>query len=178
MTLVATLSGLILLALCGGLYLMSRLSCGYEVTDGSVYFRSFNNLNWKVEKTIIQEADATHIHTIRNSGGHYGADNVSVFFEDTIITAADVGSFEVIDWRRQYSRDNRHVYWKSIRVSDAPNRFVILGGGYAKDGDHVYYHRSIVAGADPDSFAVTEPSSGTAQDDTHQYRLGESVGKK
>ena len=152
--------------------LVGKLSPGYEVTNGSVYFRQFNNLNWKTERREVVGANADSFQGMRSSGGKYGSDDKHVYFENTLITNGDPQTFRVLDWRNELSRDAQRVYWKSIELSDDPEHFEILDGGYSRDAHHVYYASHIVEGADPDSFVVTAAATSAAKDKDHQYEMG------
>ena len=156
----------------GGCLLLSSASSGYEVTDGQVYFRSFDDLHWKVERREVAGADPARMRTISGCGGLYGTDETNVYYEGVSLTAVDAATFEVIDWRNGYSRDARRVYWHSMQVSDDPSTFQVLGGSYSRDAHRVYYTKNVLEGADVDSFVVTNEATGEATDKTHRYRLG------
>ena len=163
----------LVLATCSGtLYLISRMWPGYEVTNNRVYFRSFNNLNWKIERREVQKADPKTIRSVRSSGGLYAKDKECVFVEGSRIGNADPESFRVLDWRQKYSRDKSFVYWHSVQMSDDPDHLEILGAGYARDRKQVYYNSSIVEGADVNSFSVTSITMGRAEDKDRKYNLG------
>ena len=152
--------------------LISRVSSGYEVVDGKAYYRYFDNLTWKVERREISAADPLTLKTLRRSGGLYGADRDSVFFEGTALSSANPESFQVLDWRENFSRDDKHAYWKSIRFSDRPDDLQLLTRGYSKDSQHVYYGSSVVEQADPDSFVVDGTSTSHAHDKNHRFNMG------
>ncbi|MEO1527941.1 MAG: DKNYY domain-containing protein [Planctomycetota bacterium] len=164
-----------ILAIAGVFLLVSRLMPGYEVADGTVYFRSFNNMNWKVERREVKKADSVSIRKIGGSGGLYGKDDSFVFFEEIWIKDADAESFHVLDWRRNFSCDKNWVYWQSIRLSDDPDHFEILQGGYSRDRNYVYHASSAIEGADPDSFVVTSETMGRGRDANREYNLGRPV---
>ena len=152
-------------------WLISRVSSGYEVADGRVYYRSFNNLTWKVERKEVTEADADSLKTIRRSGGLYAADKQNVFFEGISISKADPSTFEVLDWRGNYSRDAEHGYRASIPFSDDPKNLELLTRSYARDGQHVYFGSKAIEGADPESFVVDDEVSRKAHDKNYRYNM-------
>lgn len=164
-----------LFVFAGLFVLISRWMPGYEVREGRVYFRSFNNMNWKVERKEVKEADPNSIQTLRGSGGLYATDNETAFFDGIWIKDADVASYCVLDWRKQFSRDQNWVYWTSIRLSNDPDHFEILEGGYSRDRENVYYSSSAIEGADPKSFIVTSATMGRGRDQFREYNLGRPV---
>jgi len=151
---------------------LSNLTSGYEVDNGTVYYRSFNNLNWKVERREVIDAHPETIATFANAGGRYGTDNTSVYYHETQIIDADPQSFQVLDWRGNFSRDANRVYWKSIRITSDPENFQILSRGYSKDTEHVYYYSKIVEDADPTTFVVTGTTTSHARDKNQEYNTG------
>ena len=153
-------------------WLIRSLSPGYEVTDGRVFFRSFDNMKWQVERVEVLNADPSGIRTIRGSGGLYGADENRVFFEGREIEEADPNSFQILDWRESFSRDAQHVFCDTRRISDDAENFVVLTRGYAKDSHHVYYAAKTVEDADPDTFVVTGTATSHARDKNHQFNMG------
>ena len=159
----------------GILSLFSRMMPGYEVSNGKVFFRSFNNMNWKVERREVEKADPKTLRKVGRSGGLYGKDDRNVFFEGIWIKDADLETFRVLDWRNEFSRDKNWVYWKSIRLSDDPEHFEILAGGYSRDRENVYYASSAIEGADPNSFVVTIETMGRGRDKNREYNLGRPV---
>ena len=166
-------SGVICIVMMAGfVFLISRLSPGYEVHGESVYFRSFSNVNFKIERREVKDADPDSIRSIRFSGGKYAKDKDRAFFEGISITDADVESFRVLDWRKQFSRDKTRVYWASLEVSKDPEHFEILGAGYSRDRENVYNGSRPIEGADPNSFVVTDATTFRAKDKHHRYNLG------
>ena len=174
---VAKICGLVgvLIAILASL-LVSRLKSGYEVGCRRVFFRTFNNLNWQVDRTEVVGAIPDSFQTIAGSGGKYGSDGSQVFFESTSISNADSDTFHVLDWRRELSRDVQNIYWKSILLSRDPDNFEILERGYSKDSSHVYYASWVVENADPNTFVVTGKATSTAKDKNHNYDMGRLKG--
>lgn len=162
----------VLLAIVSVWFLFSSLSSGYEVSGGEVFFRSFSNVNWKVERKKVDGADPKSIRTVRRSGGLYASDGKSVFYEGNSITDADPETFKVLDWRECYSADSQKVFYGCFVVSSDPANFQILSRGYSKDLDNVYYGRSVVEGADPKSFVVTGTVTSEAKDKNRKYDMG------
>jgi len=164
-----------LLSVCCGILLISRLSSGYEATGNVVLFRSFNNLNWKIERRLVKGADSGTIQTLRRSGGLYATDGTSVFFEGNPLTAADPATFRVLDWRHGFSNDAKYGYWKSSRISDDAAHFEPLAASYSKDSHNVYHCGRVVVGADPATFAVINKATSHARDQAHEYNLGRRI---
>ena len=156
-------------------WLLSSVSNGYEVDEGKVYFRSFNNQTWKIDRRQVDGANADTIKAIGSSGGLYATDGKTVFFQETSITAADPNTFRILNWREELSRDANHVYWKSQSISDDPDNFKILTRGYSKDSKHVYYASWIVEEADPATFVVTGTVTSQAHDANHQFNMGRKI---
>ncbi len=167
----------VVLCVCSGVlyYAFSSVSSGYEVAGGTVYYRSFNNLNWQTERKEVPEANAATMQTLVGSGGLYGSDGTTVFFQGTSISDADPDTFKVLDWREEYSRDKNRAYWKTIAVSDSPDSFQILGANYSKDNSQVYYCAKPIEGADPASFRLTDKVTGRAEDENYEYKLGRKI---
>ena len=169
----ATITGLLVFLIATVVWLLSsELFSGYEVTNGKVYFRTFNNLSWRIDRREVVGADPSNFKPVAKSGGIFGSDGNQVFFENTSISNAEANSFRVLDWREELSRDSRNVYWKSIQISNDVDNFQILGRGYSRDSTHVYYASQIVEGADPDTFVVTGKATSAAKDKNHEYDMG------
>lgn len=168
----ALLAIVLSIALC---VIWFKSNSGYRVRDSKVYFRSFDNMQWQFQSKEVRGADPKTIRTLPRSGDLYGADNKRVFFGEVSLTNADPGSFLVVDWRQEYSRDANQIYWKSIPVTDDVEHWQILSRGYSKDRDHVYYGKTIVEGADPASFVVTGEVTSHAQDKNHSYNMGRRI---
>ncbi|AFY40145.1 hypothetical protein Lepto7376_4007 [[Leptolyngbya] sp. PCC 7376] len=152
-----------------------KSNSGYKVSDGKVYFRAFDNMQWQFKSKEVRGADPNTIRTIPWSGDLYGSDGKRVFFGEVQLTSADPKSFVVEDWRQEFSRDANQIYWKSIPVTEDVEHWQILSRGYSKDRDNVYYLRNIVEGADPESFVVTGEVTSHAEDKNHSYNMGRRI---
>ncbi|MBT9314024.1 DKNYY domain-containing protein [Leptothoe spongobia] len=152
-----------------------KSNSGYRVRNGKVYFRTFDNLHWQFQSKEVQGANPTTIRTIPRSGNQYGTDNQGVFFGDVQLMNADPGSFFVLDWRQEYSRDADQIYWKSIPITDDVEHWEVLSQGYSKDRTHIYYGKTVVEGADPASFVVTGEGTSHAKDKNHSYNMGRRI---
>ncbi|MEP3480601.1 MAG: DKNYY domain-containing protein [Fuerstiella sp.] len=157
MMLAAAACAFALLIAVGVWFTISRASDGYEISDGKVHYRTFDNVNWKVVRREVDGADPQTFSTVSGSRGKYGSDQHQVYFHEIWLSHADPSSFQVLDWRQKFSRDANHIYWKSILLSDDVENFQILSRGYSKDSRHVYHASQVVEGADPKTFIVTEP---------------------
>lgn len=164
-----------LLVVASFLFLVTKLQSGYEIQNGVVLFRSFNNLNWKIERKEVADADPNHLKTLRRSGGLYASDGVKVFHEASVISGADPSTFRVLDWRGGYGRDAEQVFWATIPMSRDPENFKILGAGYSLDSKFVYNGSKPIEGADPESFEVVDPVVFEARDKNHRYNLGRII---
>lgn len=167
-------AGLFVLAICVWTFI-SSLSSGYEITRGKVAFRSFNNMNWRVERREVQNADAESFETVSRSGGLYAKDANGVYFEGTSLSNADPSTFQVLDWRGKYSRDAHQAYWSSIPFTNDPDNLELLTRSYSRDSNNVYYASKVVEGADPASFVVDGTSTSHAHDKNHRYNMGRRV---
>lgn len=156
-------------------WLISSLSSGYEITDGRVYFRSYNNVTWKVERKEVKGANAAKLKTIRRSGGLYATDGARVYFEGIVLSNAAPESFQVLDWRGQYSCDSQKAYWTSIPFSDDPENLEVLSRSYTRDRTNVYFASKTIEGADPTSFVVDDEVIRKAHDKNHRYTMGRRV---
>ena len=149
--------------------LVSWLGTGYDNDGQQVVFRTFDNAIWRVVRREVEGADPKTFRAIPRSGGKYGLDGEKAFFTMYEIEGADVDTFEVLDWRKKFSRDKTHAYYGRLRVSDAPAGFQVLTQGYSKDDRHVYYLQHVVEGADPATFVVTSEVTSLAKDQHGSY---------
>ncbi len=156
---------------------LHQLGPGYSVKRGGVSFYHFDNTDWKRKVKPLPEADPKTFRRVRASGGRYGKDAHQVFFETTDIRGADPASFQVLDWRATYSRDQHRVYWASIAISKDPEHFEILSNAYARDQTHVYFGARSIPGADPVSFEVTDITTGKGRDQYREYVHGRPQSK-
>ncbi|MEK7595012.1 MAG: DKNYY domain-containing protein [Patescibacteria group bacterium] len=113
----------------------------------------------------IHEANVGSIKVMQRS--LLAKDNNFVYYNGKIVSHLDALTFEELDGG--YYRDARSIYTRNFNV--LPNSdsctFELIGyktqyewSGYAKDKNQVYYHDSIVEGADPSTFQAKEPESG------------------
>ena len=87
---------------------------------------------------------------------HY-KDKDSVYYNFGKINYADLNTFEVMkDGKRpaKYSKDKEHVYFGWEQTDADAKSFVVLGNGYYKDKNFVYYENEKIDGVDAKSFEV------------------------
>ncbi|WP_163989128.1 DKNYY domain-containing protein [Pyxidicoccus caerfyrddinensis] len=96
----------------------------------------------------LVDADATSFVFLAGSdrpfGAAYGRDARSVFFGESRIDGADAPTFVVVDPAAGLSRDAARVYQRTEPLPVQPanvERFRVLAGPYATDGDLVYLSR-------------------------------------
>lgn len=73
-----------------------------------------------------------------------------------------------------YSTDTRHAV--RLRGCKNPAAFSLLSGGYATDGEKVFYYQSVVKRADPKTFVALGDNSG--EDSRYIFHSGIIVSKK
>ena len=88
-----------------------------------------------------------------------------------------------------YAKDDKNVYMEGRKIQKAnPDSFRIINRGYSTDGNHIFFHRYIVEGADLNSFeilpTVSYPQSPDpilnsvwAKDKTRYFCFGHEDGK-
>ncbi|MGL6073536.1 MAG: DKNYY domain-containing protein [Fimbriiglobus sp.] len=142
---------------------------------------------------IIKEADATsfevlddgecvrehhnsfgdHVRTDRSLAG-FAADEKNVFHyvmtigKPCILKKAHRKSFEVLGYG--FGRDQQNVYFEKSRLqgADAPT-FEVIPPHWGKDKKSVYYGETRLPSADPQSFVVLSSHDYLAEDATHYY---------
>lgn len=108
--------------------------------------------SWQIDK-----ADAA---TFELLGGGFAKDQYHAFHHSSLIQEADIATFTTKTFtdpkgtKQVYGIDKKHVYYHPFVVSDDPKNFVILGGGYSKDAQHVYFEQFKIAEADLTTFHI------------------------
>jgi hypothetical protein len=142
---------------------------------------------------IIKEADATsfevlddgecvqvyhngfgdHVHTYRSQAG-FAADERNVFHyvmtigKPCILKKANRKSFQVLG--SGFGRDQQNVYFEKTRLKGAhAPTFQVLPPLWGKDKNNVYYAETRLPGADPESFVVLSSHDYLAMDAAHYY---------
>ncbi len=91
-----------------------------------------------------------------------------VYYDSSPLPDVDAESFQILyqpmaDW--PIFKDKNHVYdfdFNPVQGADL-DTYVVLGQGYAKDKNHVYFMGQPLEGADPESFMIV------ARDNEHVY---------
>lgn len=98
--------------------------------------RGADPASFQVLRPPIQAADPCA--TLR---AEYGRDRHHVFHQWKRIPGADPQTYRFLD--EHYARDKTAVYSRARRLSTRPDRFHVLQGGYASDGQY-HFHQDIV----------------------------------
>ena len=121
----------------------------------------------------------------------FAKDSNYIFEQEKIILSdAEADSFMILD-DHDYGRDNNHIYYLShlqpFAIKDIdPESFEILGGGFLRDKNHIYFthqYKSIekLEHVDITSFEVThydDSTNSNANDKNHYYYDEKIVGNK
>lgn len=98
---------------------------------------------------------------------------------DSVVSEADVESFELLPDSLVWARDDDSVFFAGDLVRSAdPSTFSPFeeNPAWGRDKETVYYGRSVVEGADPGTFELLgSGADGWARDVEHIYRNGERV---
>jgi hypothetical protein len=175
-------------------------SYGRRITKGDV--NSFQVLNELYAKDknhcyylggIIKGADAASFHVLdageclfefRNAfGDHvftrhghqgYAADAKQVFYyvqtidKPCVVGKADLASFQVLGCG--YARDEQNVYYDTLRLKDADSRsFEVIPPLWGRDKKRVFYQGSHLSGADPQTFEILASHNYLSKDASHYY---------
>jgi len=133
----------------------------YYIEDNAVYFYNRE----------VVGADPSSFQKIEN--GHYWAkDKNNVYLSGRVQANLDPSTIKVHSNTYVSDRSKVWVYGDTFPVkveeTDAdPDTFAVVGYGYGKDRNNVYYGSSIVSGADVESFTYVE--SGYAKDKNNVY---------
>ncbi len=107
---------------------------GYEVKDGQVYYKDWNEARGTLER-VISEADAQTFEILGND--EYARDKNYVFYHGQIVSGADPGSFIPIEGLFAVDKDRAYYSGDSITGSSSQD-FKVLGGSYSADYKDVY----------------------------------------
>lgn len=140
-------------------YFLSRNGNGYfKVKDADCH--TFRPLTKDFQYSTDMAADTFNVffetkkvnginrQQMRYVGAYYTADNNNVYYKDTIVSGADVNSFETLSQKKMqsykllYGKDREHVFYKSYLLPNLnPINARVFDGvdDYVSDGDHVYY---------------------------------------
>lgn len=163
-------------------------------------FKLLKNSAYAIDKNkvyyfddVVSNADPKTFDPINETS--YAKDKTNVYFLDKAVDEpVDVLSFKVLDSDAGISRDKNFIYLdgrysagKKIiyKIKEADSlSFTILGRGYCKDKQHVFYTSqypyALITDVDAASFVVTnfdQKSKSEARDKTHFYMEGKSIGK-
>ena len=134
---------------------------------------------------VLDGADPATFKIIENK---WAKDKNAAYFMSKAIPGADPLTFDVLDY--SHVEDKNFIYWGGFDGNDLlkmpqtnPKSFTLLGRGYSKDVNGIYYFLKKISGADVDTFEVVPDERGSsikleydARDKTYKYQLGERVG--
>lgn len=106
----------------------------YEIHDGGVYYKNWNEARGTAEK-LIEGADANSFTILDNDV--YGKDLNKVFYKGKLIPGADPNTFEFIEGAYSKDKSRAYYYGDSIKGSSSKN-FRIMDGSYSTDNKDVY----------------------------------------
>ncbi len=147
------------------------LNYWYSKDGQRVYFLGTQNagtikLN-VIDGALASSFSSTYFGDLRGAEGidigRFGTDSAHVFSWGRMVAGADVNTFVALD-NTYYFKDANNVYTYGSSVQDdgtlptkvlvgvSPQTFVVLGEGYGKTGDSVYFLDKKIAGADVATF--------------------------
>ena len=153
-------------------------SATFEAVADPAYCRTdctfdAHDKNHRYLRGVIVETETSDSSTIfddQNSPTKYAKDAAYVYFDNKVVSAADLKTFVIIGQSgsvfnagRSYAKDKKRVYLDGeVLASADPNTFMFIKTGageltnFAKDKKYVYSSSigEIVQGADPGSFLV------------------------
>lgn len=110
---------------------------GYEVKNGQVYYKDWNEAHGTREN-IISKADAQTFEILGNEA--YARDKNYVFYQGQIIHGADPESFEPLEGL--FAIDKERAYYSGDSIEGASSRdFKVLERGYSADYKDIYLQR-------------------------------------
>lgn len=123
-----------------------------------VYFLTYQD-NFSNPRIIPADKDS-----FVRLAGYYSRDRQNIYYEDQILTGADLGTFEVFPPHDDhFAKDKHHVYKYGVKLAkpDAAT-FELISQSYSKDKNHVYHNQDftpgtgVIEGADPGTFVFLE----------------------
>ncbi|MEO6313505.1 MAG: DKNYY domain-containing protein [Chitinophagaceae bacterium] len=133
------------------------------------------------ENVTVAGADAATF-TLLEYG--YAKDKTAVYLNSKKLADADPATFELFKENASltqdyyYAKDKNNVYWLNTIVKDAnPQRFAVLGHGYGRDSEHIFYKTSSLKNAEIKTFEVYPHDVGNADaaDATGKYHDGKKL---
>jgi DKNYY family protein len=109
-------------------------------------------------------------------GGNLAKDGEAVYWSDGSVLSDDPAHFGIVSDTDHYlfTKDSRTVHVNGVPVPGAdPSTFAVLGGGYSRDADGIFYFTDRITAADAASFGVLEGSF--ARDARHAYWMGKHL---
>ena len=98
--------GIVMAGLFGGIFYLVR-NFDYKIKGEKVYYRRFNNMNYRIETKLIESADAT---SFKKLGYGYGKDKQQVYKEGRTLSGADPKSFRIHNGVYGITKDKFRVY--------------------------------------------------------------------
>lgn len=128
---------------------------------------------------ILQPIKNADLDTFaRISETDYFQDKSSVFYKGIMLPDSDPKSFRVLKSSRQYeyTKDDKQVYFEGAVLpgADAAS-FELIGLGYAKDKNIVYYKSKPLENSDPDTFVNIEQTEYYHKDKFTVYYKGSAL---
>ncbi len=122
-----------------------------EVVDDGPYIKDSNNVYCEGEflSGDVENFSQVEVNTA------FAIDSENVYYGCMKLENSDPDTLVQID--NDFFRDKNNVYYQGNILNVDMESFEVLGGGYARDVDSVYFrYDGAVAGADRDSFLVKE----------------------
>ena len=145
-------------------FFFMRISMGYTTQDGKVLYRYVNNLTWKKESRLLENADAATFKSFGFSGV-YGKDKHHVYLEGVQIKDADPNSFEILEALYQYAKDKNYLFAEVKKIGEIEDGFEYLGNGFAKNNIHAFRQGRVIKGANGKTFELLDEKGLFAKDE-------------
>ena len=196
----ATIAIVALFAVCMGLfYIWHKNQNAYAVENGKVLYKAGKFPNYGT--THIKEADPETFEVIKYP---YAKDGNYVYLKGQIIKGANPKSFELMNMKWRYGKDDQAIYLRWEKLSEDlenfkmldenvsldgnqvyywgdtleqadPHTFEVLGNYYYRDKNLVYWKRGVVQGANPMSFELVKGDKQLGKDGDKLYRDGQAI---
>ncbi len=127
---------------------------GYHVGKDKVWYRSSLGMSFNVKEVAGADPKTFAVRELRSktypeSTAYFGMDQSNVFWAETKIEGADLGSFEYL--YGNYSKDKNAAYYMNQLLSQDMAHLEVVSYQFVKDSKYVYSGRSIFS-EDPAHF--------------------------